>query len=332
MLALLALLIALGAGGIAGWPYWLAYQGQDPLAGIEARVGRMESRLDTRTEELEAVSERAQRAADALRSEMEAREASFAELRGAFASLSSEVAGTGPVDEPRWRLAEVHYLLRIANQRARMEQDADGALALLSAADDVLAELDDYGLYPVREAIAAALSRLRMQPVVDRVGIYLELEQLSARIAELPAGRREFPPPAPPSLPDSDADAATWARTLAQRFAGLFDFRIHRPAPVLPLVAPSEINLLRHNLRLKLEQAQLALLRGDQAVWQDALGDAATWVETYFDPDAPGTRSLREALLGLAAVRVDVEIPDISEPAIVLERLRGRLTAEGAAS
>ncbi|MEE4382860.1 MAG: uroporphyrinogen-III C-methyltransferase, partial [Pseudomonadales bacterium] len=197
VIAVLALLAALGAAGAAAWPWWQARQGQDPASALAARVAGLEARLDERVATITAAADRAEASAAALRAELEgleAREASFAELREAFADLSAEVAGTRPVDEPRWRIAEAHYLLRIANQRARMERDPEGARSLLEAADAILAELDDYGLFPVREAIADALAALRARGGVDRVGLYLELEALEAQVDALPAGRPEFSP------------------------------------------------------------------------------------------------------------------------------------------
>lgn len=338
VVALLALLVALGAAGAVAWPWWQARQGQDPTSAVAARVAELEARLDERVAAITAAADRAEASASAVRAELEgleAREASFAELREAFADLSAEVAGTRPVDEPRWRIAEAHYLLRIANQRARMERDPEGARSLLEAADAILAELDDYGLFPVREAIADALAALRARGGVDRVGLYLELEALEAQVDALPAGRPEFTPadagPAEPAAAGDEASAEGALRALRERVAGLFDFRVHRDEPIRPLAAPDEVTLLRHNLRLKLEAAQLALLRGDGTVWSDALEDAARWVRSGFDGEAAQTRAFADALARLGALRVDLQIPDVSEPAAVLERLRGRAAPAGGA-
>lgn len=338
LVAVLALLVALGAAGAAAWPWWQARRGQDPASALAARVGELEARLDERVAAITAAADRAEASASALRAELEgleAREASFAELREAFAELSAEVAGTRPVDEPRWRIAEAHYLLRIADQRARMERDPEGARSLLEAADAILAELDEYGLFPVREAIADALAALRARGGVDRVGLYLELEALEARVDALPAGRPEFAPAADRAAEETavadDAQADGALRALGERVSGLFDFRVHRDAPIRPLAAPDEVTLLRHNLRLKLEQAQLALLRGDGTVWSDALADAARWVRSGFDGEAAQTRAFADALARLAAARVALQIPDVSEPAAVLEALRGRGAPAGRA-
>jgi uroporphyrin-3 C-methyltransferase len=253
------------------------------------------------------------------------------------------VAAESPVDDVQWRLAEAAYLLRVANLRARMEGDRQGAEALLRAADELLAELDDYGLFPVREAIAAALAALRAAPAVDRVGLYLEIESLGERIDGLPVDTREYAagdvapgaapaPPTPTPAPEADG-AADRVDGLIARFTSLVDFRRNRAEPVRPLLAPQETAFLRHNLALKLEQAQLALLEGDQAVWEDALTESRRWIATWFEAGDADVVALGEALDRLVLEQVAVSPPDISAPLTELRRLRGRgLDAAGEGS
>jgi uncharacterized RDD family membrane protein YckC len=221
------------------------------------------------------------------------------------------------------RRAITRNLLRVADLRARMENDRDGARAMLEAADELIAELDDLGLYPVRESIADALAALRARPVVDRTGLYLELESLADRIAAVPLDLPRFPAEAPSSGPGQG-----WLETLQDRLGGLFDFRVHRPEPVTPLMAPDQAFHLRHNLLLLLEQAQLALQRSDATVWEDTLGQAQRWIREYFDPTDPEIGALARALERLGQERVSASAPDISAPLNELRRLRGRAEAK----
>lgn len=331
-LALLALLIACAALAAIGWPYWMLYQGQDPLALIASdRLAAYETRI-AELERSVTDAQRAERAAqsaaeDAALAARRAGEATAAvgALRDAFADLSASAADAAPLDDRQWRLAEAAYLLRVANLRARMENDRDGARSLLEAADILIADLDDYGLFPVREEIAEALTALRSQPVADRVGLYLELEQLGDQVAALPLDLPEYRQPAAPVTED-----AAWYETLGARTRGLFEFRADRSEPVRPLLPPDEALWLRHNLQLQLEQAQLALLRGHEAVWTDSLEKARRWVQEYFDADDPQAAALTIALTRLIGERIDVPAPDISGPLTTLQQLRGRGIPEAA--
>ena len=76
-------------------------------------------------------------------------------------------------------------MLRIANHRVLMEQDANGALTLLLAADQILAELDDFALHAVRARLADEVIALRSVPRDDLQGIYLRVEAMKSLLDDL---------------------------------------------------------------------------------------------------------------------------------------------------
>jgi uroporphyrin-3 C-methyltransferase len=317
----LALVLVLALIAALAWPVWLVLGEQrDPLAlAPSERLSALEQRLES----LQGGVRENRQALEASSRRDAGLESRIDELRGGFTRLSSDLNAESPLDERQWRIAEAAYLLRVADLRARMENDRDGARAMLEAADELIAELDDLGLYPVRESIADALAALRARPVVDRTGLYLELESLADRIAAVPLDLPRFPAEAPSSGPGQG-----WLETLQDRLGGLFDFRVHRPEPVTPLMAPDQAFHLRHNLLLLLEQAQLALLRSDATVWEDTLGQAQRWIREYFDPTDPEIGALARALERLGQERVSASAPDISAPLNELRRLRGRAEAK----
>jgi len=319
---LLILIWLLSLGGAVGW---LVYRGEDPFDYVP--VPTIE-RTEQRIAELEASLQDAERRRrSALDREAEVRNG-VEQLSQALRALASDVAAESPIDDRQWRIAETAYLLRVANLRAGVEGDRVGAEALLRAADELLREIDDFGLLPVRERIAEALADLRTAPAVDRTGLYLELEALGDAITELPLDLREYAG-ASPDLPietgaAEDGGEAPWTDTLRERFSGLVDFRVHRPAPVRTLVAPGESAFVRHNLSLKIEQAQLALLRKDAEVWRLVLAEAQRWTEDYFDVEDEAVQGVLRELARLEDERVSVRAPDLSAPHNELMRLRGR--------
>ena len=136
--------------------------------------------------------------------------------------------------------------LRVAKSaRRRGRMIASAPKRCCEAADELLREIDDFGLLPVRERIAEALADLRTAPAVDRTGLYLELEALGDAINELPLDLREYESARGPDVRDGAAEPVKtgcevpWTETLRDRFSGLVDFRVHRPAPVRTLVAPA---------------------------------------------------------------------------------------------
>jgi len=234
-----------------------------------------------------------------------------------------------------WLLAEAEYLLRIANQRLLIEKDIRGALSALESADEVLAESDDIGVYPVRQQLAREIQSLRGIEGVDRTGLYLRLEAAIASVNEL-TDQVLIHDRAPAfALADSDDSPADGSNMLTRGWNRFLDTMkqvvvVRRmDEPVKPLLSPDQSAWARLNLQLMLEEAEMAVLRSNQKLYERALSKAITTVNDWYDASNPAIRGLSQTLTGLADRNVDPELPDISKSLELLkERLAGR-TAGG---
>jgi len=215
-------------------------------------------------------------------------------------------------DRDSWLLAETNYLLRLANQRLVMTGDTASAQALLRSADGVLRELDDPSLHAVREAIAEDLAAVRAVPKLDRQGAYLRLAALIDRIDSLEVFDT-------PSLPAGDAPPkgeGDWQSRLRQGYeralAKLSDYVVvrRRDEPVEVLMDPQWERLVRQNLRMLLEQAQVALLSGNGRLYRESVERAAGWVREFEASDPDGAAAMVAELEDLAGERVSVDVPD----------------------
>ena len=88
--------------------------------------------------------------------------------------------------------------------------------------------------------------------------------------------------------------------------------RLDAEESVKPLLAPDESLYLELQLRLQLEQAQLAVLKRQQEVFQQSLGDVRHKVADYLKPDAPGSKVLVDELDALLAMQLAHPLPDVS--------------------
>ena len=129
-----------------------------------------------------ARAEREQLAAD-LAAQVQVLAATRAALAARPTASDSAPAPAAPRD---WQLAEVEYLLRLANHRVRLERDADGATDLLTAADETLARLDDFAFHEVRALLAEETASLRAFEGADVAGVFLRLEAAKGLIDQLP--------------------------------------------------------------------------------------------------------------------------------------------------
>ncbi len=221
-----------------------------------------------------------------------------------------------------WKLAEVEYLLRLANQRVQLQHELAGAEALLKAADTILAELDDPTLIQVRELLAQERLALADANKLDRQGLYLKLQALKTRIKESVLPPQHFSEERPlredealtfngtaSEDANSEQDGANVKPSLWQQLLNLVQVR-HRDEAFDAPLRQSQYQLLEHSLLLMIEQAQWALLKQEQSLYQESLNNAVEWIDGKLRHSA--AQSLLGELQVLANEDVRQSLPDIS--------------------
>lgn len=231
----------------------------------------------------------------------------------AIATQREELARFNVSDRQQWLVAEAQYLLRLANQRIMMAGDVEAAKALLVSADEIARQLESIDYLPLRSAVADDLAALRSVSNIDKEGIYLRLSALIRQIDQLKA----FEIPKPPQAEKKDK-AESWKERLQQGYdaaiakVGRYVQVRRRDVPYTALMDPQWEGLVRQNLRMLLEQAQMALLMGNQALYEDSLKRAGHWVKEFFDADKQAATAMADGLTALQGETVSVALPDIS--------------------
>ena len=214
-----------------------------------------------------------------------------------------------------WQLAEVGTLLRMAALSLNVFEDAQQATGFLRQADQVLVGVQTSALVDLRAAIAVDLAQLALVPAVDRIGLYLALGQMMNGVPELPLRRVMQARKQAPRVTQVVAEDF-WGRlerlwdTLLVRVVGLVDFRRGEAVPK-PVPTAQTGQRLRQNLMLSLSTAQSALLRLEQAVFDEELRKVAAWVNDYFDPNDANQRLFLIGLAQLIDVTIKPELPSI---------------------
>ncbi len=316
--ALLALLLVFALAGAAAW---VIREGRDREAALAQRVADLETIARQEQADLDELGERLQRESRvgldelkaALASETSRLAQSLASMEGVLAEQRKELARFSASDRNSWLLAEAGHLLRLANQRLVMAGDPVAAQALLSSADAVLREMDDASLHTVRAAVAADIASLRAVPRVDVEGIYLRLSALLEQADTLVI----FQLPEQPARPVPEA-AKDWQGRLQQGYAAalakLSDYLIirRRDVPMQALMDPQWEGLVRQNLRMLLEQAQVAALSGNQILYTASLDRAQQWLAQFRESDEATARAMATEISRLVDLSVNVAQPDIS--------------------
>ncbi|MDP6191237.1 MAG: uroporphyrinogen-III C-methyltransferase, partial [Gammaproteobacteria bacterium] len=214
---------------------------------------------------------------------------------------------------PKWELAEAEYLLRLANQRLAMEQDPAVAVTLLQAADEIMRTSEQVGSYGVRQAIAQDISALLAVPMVDVEGLYARLagllEQSSGLAYIKPATAVVVPAQEPDPISQTTKDLQaplSWDQKALQMAGNVLDgtmqelellVRVQERTNADQLLLSPDIEaLLRVRLQLALTQAQAALLRGQQGVYQSSLQQVAELLHEYYPASGPVVQAMNRQL------------------------------------
>ena len=319
--SLIAWLALLAVVALAGMGVLELRNGQAREAALTQRLAQLESLTQQKQNMLETLDDRWQKelragldtvnktlADDALRAS-----GRLDSLDAQLSQQQKELARFSASDRDSWLLAEAGHLLRIANQRLAMASDPVAAQALLNSADSVLRELDDVRLHTVRAAVALDIAALRAIPRVDVEGIYLRLAALLEQADGLVIFR--LPEPVAHQPP---AAAGDWKDRLQQGYAAalakLSDYLIirRRDVPMQALMDPQWEGLVRQNLRMLLEQAQMAALSGNQILYTASLDRAQQWLAQFKESDETTAHAIAVEISQLAELTVFVPQPDIS--------------------
>jgi len=337
-LAFLLLLIALGAAGWYAWDHLKSLR-----SDIDQSVESQLSKVESTTQQVRSDQSAFTSSMSNLQQQLQNYDQRIDELSAQLDKTAQQLLADQATSRTDWLLAEAEYLLRLANQRVLLEKDVESALAILIAADEALKETDEVAVIPIRKTIASEMLALKSLGEVDVTGAYLKLEALAQQVAsmdeslmlkESPLAKQTMEsgeglvinPDAEQADTDTQEQAEqpwyTKALSTAQDTLNRFVIVRNLDEPIAPLLAPEQTHYLRQNLRLMIEQAELALLEQNQAIFSNSLEKAEKWIRSYFVADSSQTKALLDSIESLKAISVDPELPDISAS---LRQLKGLL-------
>jgi uncharacterized protein HemX len=343
LLIIAVLLAALGGAFYQfGWP-WINDQWQR-LAEIEqqvADVSRQKQQAADRQDELvEMIEGDVQTAMAAGRQDWERKlttsetrqrveqAASARQLADRMGRLEGQVDRLLEVDRRAWLGQEAIFLIRLAAQRLLIARDVEAAMNLLTQADALLRDTGEPTLEGVRADIARDRAALAALPKVDQVGLYARLSGLidqanKLQLAyEIPTTRDEEGP-----SPSGWWDHATagWRAALATLSHHLVIRR--RSDEITQLMTPEWASLARQNMRMLLEQAQIAMLSANQPLFETALQRAARFVALFGDQDPDRVASMMADMQAMGGEDIAPQLPDLaptrSRLKAAIERLAG---------
>jgi len=314
---------------------FLAYQQlslQSKLAEFELENQRLNQRLATQGIQLGQI-EQAQLVA------LEPVEFDDSSVRELESLLSEEIASlaiqladlqaaqllTNNTTDRAWKILEGQYLVGLANQKLRLEGDVVTAISQLEIADQALVDSGSSSVFAVRQAIAGDLQKLRNIEVLDREGIYLRLDSLLTEMENidlLNSMRSEFENRrnAESQPLQLGSDTNSFLDSSFEFLGSIFVWREWEETPEA-MLAPGQDDLIKQNLRLMLEQAQLALLMRDNSLFQQAMAKSQDWFQRYAVTESIQGQALAIELNQLRAIDIDPLLPALSQSLSLINQL-----------
>ena len=334
-IAWLALFIALISVAGAGYLLLEKIRAERSAAEGEAELAAVQRNLDASTQSIEALEgnvgelasddSRTNASIDNLRRDVEQRADILESLPPRMATLERSVAALQGVSiEARntYLIAEAEYYMQIANAQLQLAGNPYLASLALGQADDRLLQLADPALIEVRSAIADELAALEVMEKPDIAGVTLILASLARVVDALPLRSAGDVVAAEAEALDTEMSgtARMWA-AVKDAASGLV--KVTPPdGDKAALITPDVADLARSNLSLQLQAARLALLRGEQEIFEQSLDDADAWLVLYFNTGSAQVRSARQTMSEIRTEYAAVAPPDISQSLRLLRQYK----------
>ncbi len=310
-------LLILALGAAAGYYWWLEQrvkrQYQDTIADLRAELAGMAS--NARVEAVDGSLASVRSDLGKLQNEIGTLDAQQEDLRAASEKLY-ELYGR---DKNDWQLAEVEYLMRVAQHKLILQDDFEGAAITLQAASDKIALTADPGLLPVRVKISEEIADLKTRKRADLVGMTLVLAQLArqARVLEPGFERRvdEAPVPAAPE-PEPEGDLIDRVSRVVDSLVTIRFQGDRKPTEV----EASVVNIgetLEDNLKL----ARWSVLERDAFQYRKLIDETVRLFREFYDLDNAANSGFLDQLLDLQKMQLKPEKPDIGGSLRELQRI-----------
>lgn len=224
-------------------------------------------------------------------------------------------------DENGWKLAEVEYLMSVAQHKLVLENDFEGAAKTLNAASERIAELADPGLLSVRVKINEEIALLKTRVRPDLVGMTLLLSRLTRQITSLKPGYQTQSTQSTSTQTPATAEgpAPGLDRRLLDFMASLVTIK-SSAGKVDPqqTVALDVSEKLEDNLKL----TRWSVLERDAFQYARLMTQNVDLFKEYYDLENAANADFYESLLKLQKSQLKPELPDIGQSLILLKQLQ----------
>lgn len=308
----ISVLLALLALIVAGWSSYSQHLTQQQWQRLQTQQKQQTAQQAQLLQKSQQATQLSQQIAEKNQQTINQQAQLLQQLNQALTATQEKVRALSGRQKQDWLLAEAEYLVKLAQLKIILEKDILTAIALLQTADQRVLEIADNSLLELRQVIAQDIANLQLAKMPDISGIASQIHALSDQVPTLSLIALEFQPldKANKMLDEQSLPQTTefnWEE-FYQKFLDDFVHITNHNEPVTPLMTPEQRGNLNANIQLALQQAQIALFRGDQNLYNTNLNNASDWIAEFFKNNETAKTILTQ-LAQLAQLSVEAQLP-----------------------
>lgn len=239
-------------------------------------------------------------------------------------------------DNSAWLVSEALYLSKLANYTLIFQHDSATSVSLLNTADQLLRRTASPKILSVRQVIANAVTQLQSTTELDVGGLYVKLQALAVGIRRLPmqgetlfgdASSRQSVLPQQNNAPSS----STWQQRLAFNAKQVWQHLVivqHQASPMAAQLTGQQQSLLNQYSLLLVGQAQTAVLKQNQKIYQSSLTQLSAMLKQYYDAKQITVQKMLSQIERLQTISVSAKMPDLSSVILAIQQFQQQLNQQ----
>ncbi|TXH75083.1 MAG: hypothetical protein E6Q85_04790 [Thiothrix sp.] len=246
------------------------------------------------------------------------------QVTGLQARLQQTVA---PKTDHDWRIEEVAFLLRLANQELHLTSTKGAALAALKEADLLLSKLGSVTYLPVRQQLAKDIATLEAFAEPDLIDVSQRINALTVDLStelagSLPTQSTVKNEQTTNANPATQSEASIWQEYKQKAINTLNEaVVVHQVDQPLASALDSESRQSLHQLiLLRLENLRLMALQRQDKSYHQQIALIRDTLQAYYPKDQ--SADLIASLNSLDQLNLQPQLPDISASLSQLEKAR----------
>lgn len=335
LVSLIVLLVLLLGGGAVYWLYDKLQSSQlhadEQLQQYDSKMSDLSTEVKASSSKVSTIASEQQSSTNGFKSTLDA----LASKQTVFSETLETIQNKKPKQESDWVIAEVEYLLTVAQQRLSLERDVPTALAAMQGADTKLRDLGNPNLNGVREQLIKEMNALREVEDADISGMVLYIADVTSRVESLPLKDFEVPTLNDMKIPSKEeALAGDWkdmGLTMWGDLIKMVEIK-DQEVPDEILFDPELRYFLHQNLQLELTSAKLSVLRRDSGSMKASLTRVSDILQRYFDVEAAPVKTVLEELGKMESTDLKPTMPEVTQALNLLKAYKKTASQEDQSS